>query len=89
MFGDIFDFDDGHEIRVDERGVLSAPPTWFVMDQHREQVRAWAGPWPVVERWWDPAQSRRAARFQLVDNEGTAWLLLLDQNGFTAEARYD
>lgn len=79
----------GSEITVDDRGALSATPTWFVADHRRGQVRAWAGPWPVVERWWDPQQSRRATRFQLVDNEGTAWLLLLDQNGFTAEARYD
>ena len=27
-------------------------------------VLAWAGPWPVEERWWDPAGARRRARLQ-------------------------
>ncbi|MDQ3155098.1 MAG: DNA polymerase Y family protein, partial [Actinomycetota bacterium] len=30
------------------------------------RVLAWAGPWPVVERWWEPAGGRRYARVQAV-----------------------
>jgi protein ImuB len=29
-------------------------------------VRAWAGPWCVDERWWDPIAHRRRARLQVV-----------------------
>ncbi|WP_227497254.1 Y-family DNA polymerase [Planctomonas psychrotolerans] len=52
-------------------------------------VKAWAGPWPVNERWWDPEHSRRAYRFQIVDADGTAWLFVLDGGSWRAEARYD
>lgn len=52
-------------------------------------VRAWAGPWPVVERWWDPAAAKRVHRFQIVDDDGCAWLLVRDGDGWWAEARYD
>lgn len=30
------------------------------------RVRAWAGPWCVDERWWDPVGHRRRARLQVV-----------------------
>ena len=52
-------------------------------------VRAWAGPWPVVERWWDPEHAKRVHRFQIVDDDGCAWLLVRDGDGWWAEARYD
>ncbi|GAA1508937.1 protein ImuB [Agromyces terreus] len=52
-------------------------------------VRAWAGPWPVVERWWDPERAKRVHRFQIVDDDGCAWLLVRDAEGWWAEARYD
>ena len=41
-------------------------------------VVAWAGPWPVEERWWDPAADRRRARLQVVDADGVARLLALE-----------
>ena len=31
------------------------------------------------ELWWDPAQARRVARFQVVGVDGSAWLLLVEQ----------
>ena len=52
-------------------------------------VRAWAGPWPVVERWWDAEHAKRVHRFQIVDDDGCAWLLVRDDEGWWAEARYD
>lgn len=85
----------GVPVAIDERGVISAPPTSFlpgavgVPDADGGPVRAWAGPWPVVERWWDPARARRVHRFQLVDHDGCAWLLIRDADGWWAEARYD
>ncbi|GAB3045408.1 DNA polymerase Y family protein [Parafrigoribacterium mesophilum] len=81
---------EGTAVRVDERGILSAPPAQFSDAGRRaRQVSAWAGPWPVDERWWDAASARRVNRFQLVDEEGTGWLLVLQGESWWAEARYD
>ena len=53
------------------------------------EVDAWAGPWPVRERWWDAARARSVQRFQVVDADGTAWLLCSRGGPWFAEARYD
>jgi protein ImuB len=75
---------------VDERGTLSAPPARFVFsDLLEHEIVAWAGPWPVEERWWDPGSSGRIDRFQVVDDDGTAWLLAAQGESWWAEARYD
>ncbi|MHA6695075.1 DNA polymerase Y family protein [Homoserinimonas sp. A520] len=55
----------------------------------RRAVTHWAGPWPLQQRWWDAARSRRATRFQLVDERGEAWLVLRENDRWWAEARYD
>lgn len=54
-----------------------------------QPVAAWAGPWPVEERWWSPESTRRLARFQLVGADGNAWLLLVEDGRWWTEARYD
>jgi protein ImuB len=80
----------GRVVGVDDRGELSAPPAVMVSQTGaRREVTAWAGPWPLDERWWDPAAARTASRFQVVDGEGMAWLLVLDGEGWWAEGRYD
>ncbi len=80
---------DGREVAVDDRGELSAVPVEFAAPgEDAAPVAGWAGPWPVVERWWD-AGGTRLNRFQLVDHTGAAWLLVLDELGWWAEARYD
>ena len=38
-------------------------------------VTAWAGPWPVDERWWDAAAHQHLVRLQLVDSTGRAYLV--------------
>ncbi|WP_291055782.1 DNA polymerase Y family protein [Herbiconiux sp.] len=80
------------EVVITERGLLSAPPVVFSPDPGGRRLRpleAWAGPWPVYERWWDSAARRRFNRFQVVDADGTAWLLALENGRWWAEARYD
>lgn len=80
----------GATVAIDERGAISSPPETFAVGRTAPaRVRAWAGPWPVVERWWDDARARRVHRFQLVDHDGCAWLLVRDAEGWWAEARYD
>jgi protein ImuB len=52
-------------------------------------VAAWAGPWPVDERWWDGTAHRHRARWQVVTAEGTAHLLSQEGDRWAVEATYD
>jgi protein ImuB len=90
---------DGRSVGVDGRGVVSAEPAQFSPDDHAgnalgssgdlQPVAAWAGPWPVEERWWDEPAARRLARFQIVGVDGSAWLLVVEGGRWWTEARYD
>jgi len=55
----------GSVVTVNGRGLVSSEPVRLVRRSQQFTVVAWAGPWPVHERWWD-ARARRVARFQLV-----------------------
>lgn len=80
----------GAIVTIDARGAISANPERFALaGGAAAPVRAWAGPWPVVERWWDAEHAKRVHRFQIVDDDGCAWLLVRDDEGWWAEARYD
>ena len=61
---DVLD-EQGRCVTVNGRGLVSAEPVHLVRRSQQFTVLAWAGPWPVHERWWD-ARARRVARFQLV-----------------------
>ncbi|GAA3218238.1 DNA polymerase Y family protein [Actinocorallia longicatena] len=80
---------DGAPVVVSARSVVSAPPAFVERSRSRPQpVTAWTGPWPCVERWWDPDEARRRARFQLVTEQG-AYLLTVEGGVWTVEAIYD
>ena len=71
--------DQGRSVEVTGRGELKEPPAAIrsvaVSPSSRpstQPVVAWAGPWPVEERWWDPERHQRQARLQLVTATGTA-----------------
>jgi protein ImuB len=82
--------DAGAAVAVSGRGLVSAPPARMSADGGPWlAVTAWAGPWPVAERWWDPRTARRRARFQLVTDDGTGWLVAVQDGGWLIEARYD
>jgi protein ImuB len=69
---------------------VSAPPAWLeTRDTPPSEVVEWAGPWPLDERWWAPAEARQAARFQVVLADGRALLLSLSAGAWTVEAVYD
>ena len=76
----------GGLVDVDERGNVSAVPAMLAEGGRRRAIEAWAGPWPIVERGWDAARSRRAHRFQVVDADGSAWLLVCEGDSWTVEA---
>jgi protein ImuB len=80
----------GATVTVSGRGLVSAPPARMSADGAPWlAVTAWAGPWPVAERWWDPRTARRRARFQLVTGDGAAWLVAVQNGRWLIEARYD
>ncbi|MET8676104.1 DNA polymerase Y family protein [Streptomyces sp. NPDC004647] len=65
-----------HDIEVSGRAVLSAAPARLGVDGWpTAAVTGWAGPWPLVEDWWQPSSHRRVARLQVTTSDGRAWLL--------------
>ena len=82
--------DTGAPVTVTGRAQISAPPARMSVDGGPWlAITAWAGPWPVVERWWRPQAARRRARFQLVTEDGAAWLAAVQDGRWQIEARYD
>ena len=81
---------EGDSVTVSGRGEVSAAP-WQVTDStgRSRTVAAWAGPWPLDERWWRPSARRRQARFQLVLDDGSAHLCVLEARRWQREATYD
>ncbi|HRA35026.1 MAG TPA: DNA polymerase Y family protein, partial [Acidimicrobiales bacterium] len=80
----------GRPVGVTGRAEVTAPPARLTRPGRRPQsLTGWAGPWPVEERWWDPARHRRRARFQLVDDTGTAHLVAVEAGRWWLEAVYD
>jgi protein ImuB len=79
----------GEPVVVDERCVVSAPPRQVRIAGRVRPVSAWTGPWPARERWWDPARARSRFRFQMVTDDGRAYLLTLEGKLWHAEATYD
>jgi len=80
--------DRGAMVQVDGRGALSATPVAVRRGVQVIAVRAWAGPWPTDERWWDPSRRRRRARFQLVLDDHDALLVCLERGAWWLEGRY-
>ena len=80
----------GRDVAVDDRDAISSPPAVLVTPgRAATRVEAWAGPWPLEERWWDAAAAVRLHRMQVACADGSAWLLAHDERGWWAEARYD
>ncbi|MHB8289783.1 MAG: hypothetical protein ACYDEY_11210 [Acidimicrobiales bacterium] len=76
---------DGSAVAVDGRGGLSNQPAWIALSGSQwTAVVAWAGPWLSDERWWDPPQRRRRARFQLLAEDVQAGPAVASPAGSTA-----
>jgi protein ImuB len=81
----------GQPVAVTDRGVVTCAPARFRTPAGWQPVDAWAGPWPVDEQWWDVSATAqgRAARFQVVGVDGSAWLLRCDGDTWWTEASYE
>jgi protein ImuB len=80
----------GATVAVDGRGLLGSLPSRVrVRDRAWSAITAWAGPWLVDERWWDPAAHRRLVRLQATTDQGAAYLLRLTGGRWWVEAIYD
>ncbi|MFG1777291.1 DNA polymerase Y family protein [Micromonospora sp. NPDC049048] len=80
----------GEPVEVSARLQVSAEPARLTVGAARPvEIVGWAGPWPVDERWWAPAEARRRARFQVCLTDGTALLLAVEAGRWLVEAIYD
>ncbi|MFE9690056.1 DNA polymerase Y family protein [Micromonospora sp. NPDC005806] len=80
----------GEPVVVNARLAVSAAPARLVVGTGRPaEIVGWAGPWPVDERWWAPAEARRRARFQVSLADGAALLLAVEGGQWLVEAIYD
>ena len=80
----------GAPVGVSGRGLPTATPARLsVAGGPWAPVAAWAGPWPLDQRWWDPYAHRRQARFQVLTEAGVGHLLTLEGGRWWVEAVYD
>lgn len=78
----------GRPVGVSGRGAVSAAPVTVHLDGSAHDVAGWAGPWPVDERWWDPARARRTARFQVLTRSGRLLLVSVERGQWWLSAEY-
>jgi protein ImuB len=78
----------GRAVTVDGRLLVSGSPARVSFGGDVwDDVVAWAGPWPLDERWWD--HRRRRARFQVLTGSSGAHLLGLERGRWWLHATYD
>ena len=78
------------EVGVTPRYELTGRPDRVVLSGNPREVRAWAGPWPADERWWELESARVRARLQVVLAGGDQALLLVrEHDRWAVEGVYD
>lgn len=78
----------GAAVQMGARGSLSAPPASLVMARGAQRAITWfAGPWPLVERWW--TTPRRRAHLQVLLEGGEAMLLCAEGGRWWLVGIYD
>jgi len=79
----------GRTIEVTIRGELTGEPALLAVgDRPPRPVIGWAGPWPVSQEWWDPGHRRRVARVQLVTDDASAFLAVVEHRRWWIMATY-
>jgi protein ImuB len=80
--------DDGLPVLVSGRGEVSQAPVELRVGANRHRIVAWAGPWPLEQRWWLPERTRRLARLQVVTASGEAHLVGIERQRWSILATY-
>jgi protein ImuB len=81
---------EGTTITVDARLAITGPPASVTIGREAPvDVTGWAGPWPVEERWWAPAEASQLVRLQVLLADGRALLVALADGQWKLEAVYD
>jgi protein ImuB len=81
--------EQGRPVEVSGRGTISAAPLRIAIDGcSPAPVAAWAGPWPLEERWWEEG-GRRRARLQILLEDGDAYLVTRENGSWWVEASYE
>jgi protein ImuB len=79
----------GNPVKVSGRGVISSGPAALTVEGGAwVKVVAWAGPWPLEERWWESG-GRRRARLQVLLEGGEALLVARESGRWWVEASYE
>lgn len=80
---------EGRQVVLDSRAGLVSEPVLIEVGGEYLAITGWAGPWPLVERPWLPHGPARSDRFQVIDERGTAWLVVCRDSRWFLEGRYD
>jgi protein ImuB len=80
---------EGRSVGLREPDLLDADPHRLLLAGHPlREVRDWAGPWPVSQRWWS-ADGRTGSRLQVELADGVALLLLHREERWWVTGIYD
>lgn len=78
----------GGPVCMGARGSLSGDPVAVVLVHGARRVVTWsAGPWPLIERWWETP--RRRAHLQILLDTGEAMLLTTESGRWWLTGIYD
>jgi len=79
---------EGAPVVIDDAGLLSTEPARCAVNGGSERrVINWAGPWPLLESWWEAPRHR--ARLQVLLAPATAILVVFEAGSWWLEAVYD
>jgi protein ImuB len=86
----VFAADGVTQIVVNARLDLNAQPVYVVAGASTVEIAAWAGPWPVDERWWTGSgRPSRLIRLQAELADGRALLLTMAGGQWCIPADFD
>ncbi|MDN5750201.1 MAG: DNA polymerase Y family protein, partial [Pseudonocardia sp.] len=79
----------GGPVGLTDPDLLTASPHRVAVDGGAaREVRGWAGPWPLRQRWWAPG-AVDGSRLQVALDDGTALLLLAREGRWWVVGVYD
>ena len=64
---------NGDDVGVDARLAMTGDLARLEVGGRSVGVTSWWGPWPVIERWWDPSAGCRGVRVQVALDDGTPY----------------